>query len=49
MATEHAIITNKDGEVIIKPGSPGAKTKINGLALTGEQKLKHHDRIVFGK
>jgi len=49
MTLEHAIITSKDGEITLKPGSPGAKTKINGLALTDEQKLKHHDRIVFGK
>ena len=48
MATEHAIITMKDGDIVLKPGSPGAKTKVNGLALTDELKLKHHDRIVFG-
>lgn len=48
MATEHAIITMKDGDITLKPGSPGAKTKVNGLALTDELKLKHHDRIVFG-
>ena len=49
MATEHAIVTHKDGRVSLKPGSPGAKTKVNGLALTDELTLKHHDRIVFGK
>eukprot|EP00111_Clytia_hemisphaerica_P009015 TCONS_00026419-protein len=48
MATEHAIVTHQEGRVSLKPGSPGAKTKVNGLALTDEITLKHHDRIVFG-
>ena len=48
MATEHAIVTHKEGSVTLKPASPGAKTKVNGLALTDELTLKHHDRIVFG-
>ena len=49
IASQHAIITNKNGEVTIKPASSGAKTKVNGVPITtGEQNLKHHDRIMFG-
>ena len=45
---KHAIVTLNKGEVEIKPGSPGAKTKVNGMALTGPLALGHLDRVVFG-
>nr|XP_039265473.1 kinesin-like protein KIF28P isoform X1 [Styela clava] len=45
---EHASLSLSDGEVVIKPGSQGAKTKVNGTPLTGERKLEHNDRILFG-
>eukprot|EP00794_Sanderia_malayensis_P019281 gene19281-21207_t len=45
---QHVILTWSDKEVTIKPGTSGAKTKINGLPLTGERVLKHLDRILFG-
>ncbi|EDO35613.1 predicted protein [Nematostella vectensis] len=45
---QHAVITIKDSEITIKPGTSGAKTKVNGLPLTGETPLKHMDRILFG-
>lgn len=48
VSSEHAILTFKDKEVTIKPASPGAKTKVNGIPITGEQGLKHHDRVLFG-
>ena len=48
ISSEHAIITNKNGEVTVKPASSGAKTKVNGIMITGEQILKHHDRLLFG-
>lgn len=38
-----------NGEITIEPASVGAKIKVNGVALTGERVLKHHDRILFGK
>ena len=48
ISSEHAVITYKNGEVTIKPATVGAKTKVNGSTITGEQGLKHHDRILFG-
>ncbi|XP_065676074.1 kinesin-like protein KIF28 [Hydra vulgaris] len=48
ISSEHAIITNKNGEVSVKPANSGAKTKVNGIVITGEQILKHHDRLLFG-
>ena len=45
---KHAIITLNKGDVEIKPGSQGAKTKVNGMALTGPLVLGHLDRVVFG-
>lgn len=48
ISSEHAVISSKGGEVTIKPATTGAKTKVNGSPLTGEQVLKHNDRILFG-
>lgn len=48
ISKEHAIITYVDGVVSIKPASNGAKTKVNGILLSGEQVLVHHDRVLFG-
>lgn len=48
IANEHAIISNINGQITIKAASPGAKTKINGVLIDGEQRLNHHDRILFG-
>ena len=45
----HAVITNNKGEIEIRPGSPGAKTKVNGSPLTGPLILTHKDRLLFGK
>ena len=46
---QHALIKANSGEISIEPASPGAKTKVNGIPLTGERVLKHFDRILFGK
>lgn len=46
---QHAVIKSNNGEIAIEPASPGAKTKVNGMPLTGERVLKHYDRILFGK
>ncbi|XP_064610352.1 kinesin-like protein KIF28 [Liolophura sinensis] len=46
---EHAVIVCKKGEVEIQPvGKSGAKTKVNGLPLTGPKNLHNKDRILFG-
>ena len=45
----HAVIAMAEREVTIKPGAPGAKTKVNGMPLTGERVLKHLDRVLFGE
>lgn len=45
---QHALIKSSNGEITIEPASPGAKTKVNGMPLTGERVLKHYDRILFG-
>lgn len=47
---QHAILTVSDkGEAELKPGAPGAKTKLNGMPLTGPTMLMHKDRILFGE
>jgi len=46
----HAILTVSDkGEAELKPADQGAKTKLNGLPLTGPTVLSHKDRILFGE
>ncbi|XP_060594339.1 kinesin-like protein KIF28P [Ruditapes philippinarum] len=44
---DHCEITNKDGNVAIKP-SPSAQIMINGAKITKETKLSHNDRVSFG-
>ena len=46
---QHASLVWEQNEVTLKPATSGAKTKVNGLPLTGERVLKHLDRILFGK
>ncbi len=46
---QHVVLIWAEKEVTMKPGTSGAKTKVNGVPLTGERVLKHHDRILFGK
>ena len=46
---QHALLIWSQNEVTLKPATSGAKTKVNGLPLTGERVLKHLDRILFGK
>ena len=39
-----------DSEISIEPAAgSSAKTKVNGMPLTGERVLKHNDRILFGE
>ena len=45
----HASLKYDNDEVVLKPLNQGAKTKVNGTPLTGEQKLEHNDRVLFGK
>ncbi|CAK8695890.1 unnamed protein product [Clavelina lepadiformis] len=45
---QHASVTYDNDEIVIKPGSTGARTKVNGAPLTGERKLEHHDRVLLG-
>ncbi|XP_072169328.1 kinesin-like protein KIF28P [Diadema setosum] len=45
---QHALVKNENGELTIKPASPGAKVKINGVPLVGERGLAHLDRVMFG-
>ena len=47
ISADHAIIQCKAGEVTIMPASQGAKTKVNGSPITGEQGLRHNDRKCF--
>jgi len=44
----HASLKYDNDEVVLKPLNQGAKTKVNGTPLTGEQKLEHNDRVLFG-
>jgi hypothetical protein len=46
--SEHAVITNNNGEISIEPGDVGAKIKVNGMPLEGSRVLEHSDRILFG-
>ena len=49
ISKEHAIVTMKPSGVFhVKPGNSLAKTKVNGLPLTGEMELRHLDRVLFG-
>ena len=45
---QHVVMVWKDAEITMKPGTSGAKTKINGVPLTGERVMKHLDRVLFG-
>ncbi|ELT99958.1 hypothetical protein CAPTEDRAFT_223727 [Capitella teleta] len=44
----HAVITKNKAEYELRPGMPGAKTKVNGAPLTGPLTLTHKDRVLFG-
>ena len=46
---QHAVVTNEGGEIVLKPGSSGAKIKVNGVPLMGSRPLQHLDRVIFGK
>ena len=46
---QHASLIWSQNEVTLKPATSGAKTKVNGLPLTGERVLKHLDRVLFGR
>ena len=48
ISKQHAILSCKDNEITIKPATQGAKTKVDGVPLTGERVIKHMDRILFG-
>ncbi|XP_035680266.1 kinesin-like protein KIF28P isoform X7 [Branchiostoma floridae] len=48
ISKQHAVITFENSEATIKPGEQGAKTKINGVPLTGPTTLQHLDRVLFG-
>ncbi|KAL8592992.1 hypothetical protein ACOMHN_017922 [Nucella lapillus] len=45
---QHAVITNKKGEVDIEPACQGAKVKVNGILQAGKTTLSHLDRVLFG-
>nr|CAB3259099.1 kinesin-like protein KIF28P [Phallusia mammillata] len=45
---DHASIHYEEEDVVIKPGATGSKIKVNGAPLTGERKLEHNDRVLFG-
>ncbi|XP_012936827.1 kinesin-like protein KIF28P [Aplysia californica] len=45
---KHAVFTNEGGEVSVKPGSDGAKIRVNGVPITGSRVLEHMDRVIFG-
>lgn len=45
----HAVLTVENGDIVIKPGSDGAKIRVNGIAITGPRALEHMDRVIFGK
>ncbi|BFZ12722.1 hypothetical protein BsWGS_15761 [Bradybaena similaris] len=44
----HAVLTVENGDIVIKPGSDGAKIRVNGIAITGPRALEHMDRVIFG-
>ena len=46
---QHATVSYDNEEIVIKPGSTGARIKVNGAPLTGERKLEHNDRVLLGK
>ncbi|XP_033626333.1 kinesin-like protein KIF28P isoform X2 [Asterias rubens] len=48
ISKKHAIITNVNGEITLKPYSSSCKIKVNGLPLTGARNLEHLDRVMFG-
>ncbi|XP_066289623.1 kinesin-like protein KIF28 isoform X6 [Branchiostoma lanceolatum] len=48
ISKQHAVITFENSEATVKPGEQGAKTKINGVPLTGPTTLQHLDRVLFG-
>ena len=48
ISKQHAIITNTNGEITLKPYSSSCKIKVNGLPLTGARSLEHLDRVMFG-
>ncbi|KAH9515666.1 Kinesin-like protein kif28p [Bulinus truncatus] len=45
---KHAIISNEKGMITLKPGCDEAKTRVNGILITGPRTLQHKDRIIFG-
>jgi len=44
----HATVSYNEEEIVIKPVTAGARIKVNGFPLTGERKLEHNDRVIFG-
>ncbi|XP_038077973.1 kinesin-like protein KIF28P isoform X3 [Patiria miniata] len=48
ISKQHAIITNSDGEITLRPYSSSCKIKVNGVPLAGARSLEHLDRVMFG-
>lgn len=47
--SDHAFLSNRNGEISIKPGQVGAKIKVNGANIEDSHVLQNNDRILFGK
>ncbi|XP_022096097.1 kinesin-like protein KIF28P isoform X3 [Acanthaster planci] len=48
ISKQHAIVTNNDGEITLRPYSSSCKIKVNGVPLAGARTLEHLDRVMFG-
>ena len=44
IAKEHAVITNKNGTVTLKPGAEAKNILVNGAKISKETQLSHNDR-----
>ena len=49
IAKEHAVITNKNGTVTLKPGAEAKTILVNGSKISKEKQLSHNDRYFFNK
>ena len=49
IAKEHAVITNKNGTVTLKPGAEAKTILVNGSKISKEKQLSHNDRYFFNE
>ena len=44
IAKEHAVVSNKNGTVTLKPGAEAKGILVNGAKITKDTQLSHNDR-----